>query len=293
MSVVTTSSVTTHGPRKTLLAIRPLRRFFSSKATWFGFTLITIALLLAIGGSSIAPYGADEVIGPVATRPSWKHPFGTDGLGKDVLSRVIHGFRLSLGAGMLSMGMAIAIGAPIGALAGYVGGRFDAFAMRSIDVVLAFPSVLIALLAAAAFRPSSASVVAAVALINVPTIARQLRATVLGLEKMEFVWASRALGASWFRTLWREMFPFVIGPTIVLASMGVGTAILEVAGLSFLGLGGDPTNPEWGAMLSQAKNYWSKNPFFAIAPGAAISLTVFACNLLGDGLRDAFDAKLS
>jgi peptide/nickel transport system permease protein len=201
------------------------------------------------------------------------------------------GSRLSLLAGVISILLAVAIGTPLGAMAGYFGGRTDALVMRAIDVALAFPSVLIALLVTAAYRPSWASVVIAVGLINVPVFARQVRATVLTASQLEYVLASRAFGASSWHILTREILPSLVSPVVVLASLSLGTAILEVAGLSFLGLGGDPTAAEWGAMLAQAKDYWTKNAWFAIAPGAAISLTVLGFNLLGDGLRDALDPR--
>jgi peptide/nickel transport system permease protein len=163
--------------------------------------------------------------------------------------------------------------------------------MRAIDVALAFPSILIALLVAAAYRPSWASVVIAVGLINVPVFARQVRATVLSVAQLEFVLASRAFGATTWRVLMREILPSLVSPIVVLSSLSLGTAILEVAGLSFLGIGGDLTAAEWGSMLAQARDDWRSNPWFPIAPGIAISLTVLGFNLLGDGLRDALDPR--
>lgn len=220
-----------------------------------------------------------------------RHWLGTDPLEKDVLSRVIYGSRLSLLAGVVSISLAVAIGAPLGAIAGYFGGRIDSALMRTIDVALVFPSVLIALLVSAAWRPSWVTVVVAVGLINVPVFARQVRATVLSIVQLEYVLASRAFGATGWRVLGREILPSLVSPVVVLSSLSLGTAILEVAGLSFLGIGGDLTEPEWGSMLAQAKDFWSVNPWFAIGPGAAISLTVLGFNLLGDGLRDALDPK--
>jgi peptide/nickel transport system permease protein len=165
--------------------------------------------------------------------------------------------------------------------------------MRTIDILLAFPSVLIALICAAAWRPGWPTVILAVGMINVPAFARQVRATVLTVRHLEYVTASRAFGATPFRILLTEILPSLISPVIVLVSLGIGAAILEVAGLSFLGLGGDPTEPEWGNMLAQAKDYWSKNKAFALGPGGAISLAVLGFNLLGDALRDAFDPHFS
>jgi peptide/nickel transport system permease protein len=212
-------------------------------------------------------------------------------LQKDVLSRVLYGGRLSLLAGGVSIAMAALLGTPLGMIAGYVGGRCDALIMRAIDVALTFPGVLIALLLAAAFRPGWGTVVVAVGLINLPLFVRQVRATVLGLSEAEYVLASRAMGASTAYILRRQIFPALVSPVVVLASLSLGTAVLEVAGLSFLGLGGDLTQPEWGAMLAQARDYRGTNLWFALGPGAAISLTVLGFHLLGDGLRDALDPR--
>jgi peptide/nickel transport system permease protein len=270
---------------------RSWRRFAASRSAWIGAAIVGLFVLVALTADWAAPYRPSFTAEEVAERPSSAHWLGTDALRKDVLSRVMVGSRLSLMAGMISILLAVTIGTPLGAIAGYFGGRIDALLMRTIDVALAFPSVLIALLVAAAYRPSWATVVIAVGLINVPVFARQVRATVLSVAQLEYVLASRAFGAGPWHILTREILPSLISPVVVLASLSLGTAILEVAGLSFLGLGGDPTAAEWGAMLAQAKDYWTRNAWFAIAPGAAISLTVLGFNLLGDGLRDALDPR--
>ena len=247
--------------------------------------------MIALGADILAPYGPNEAAAEVAQPPSGEHWLGTDALRKDVLSRVMYGSRLSLLAGVISISLAGLIGAPLGAIAGFLGGRVDSLLMRGIDVALAFPSILIALVVAAAYRPSWASVVIAVGLINVPVFARQVRASVLSVAQLEYVLASRAFGATSWRILAREILPSLVSPIVVLSSLSLGTAILEVAGLSFLGIGGDITAAEWGSMLAQAKDYWRANPWFPIAPGIAISLTVLGFNLLGDGLRDALDPR--
>jgi peptide/nickel transport system permease protein len=265
-----------------------LRRHHSA---WIGAALIGLFVLIAIGADFLAPYGPNDAALDVAEAPSWRHWLGTDSLRKDVLSRVMYGSRLSLLAGAISISLAALIGAPLGAAAGFLGGRVDSLLMRGIDVALAFPSILIALLVAAAYRPSWASVVIAVGLINVPVFARQVRASVLSVAQLEFVLASRAFGATSWRILTRDILPALVSPVVVLASLSLGTAILEVAGLSFLGIGGDLTAAEWGSMLAQARDHWRDNPWFPIAPGVAISLTVLGFNLLGDGLRDALDPK--
>jgi peptide/nickel transport system permease protein len=270
---------------------RAWRRFLASYAAWSGIALVGSFVLVAILADVAAPFGEDEAFDAVAAPPSGDHWLGTDSFRKDVLTRVMHGARLSLLAGVVSIAMAIVIGAPLGAIAGYFGGRIDTLLMRSIDVALAFPSVLIALLVTAAFSPGWATVVIAVGLINVPIFARQVRATVLTVVHLEYVLASRAMGATTWHILTRVILPSLVSPVVVLASLSVGTAILEVAGLSFLGLGGDPTAAEWGNMLGQARAYWNQNLWFAFAPGGAISLTVLGFNLLGDGLRDALDPR--
>jgi ABC-type dipeptide/oligopeptide/nickel transport system permease subunit len=270
---------------------RVWRQLARSRSAWLGAAFVGIFAVAALLADVLAPYGPDHAADEVAEPPSASHWMGTDDLRKDVLSRVMYGSRLSLLAGVISILLAVSIGTPLGAVAGYCGGRTDALLMRGIDVALAFPSVLIALLVAAAFRPSWVTVVIAVGLINVPVFARQVRATVLSAAQLEYVLASRAFGATGGRILSREILPALVSPVIVLSSISLGTAILEVAGLSFLGIGGDLTVPEWGSMLARAQGYWSKNAWFALGPGLAISLTVLGCNLLGDGLRDAFDPR--
>ena len=247
----------------------------------------------------IAPYGPNEAAAIAGARPSAAHWLGTDMLGKDILTRLCYGSRLSLLCGLFSITLAVLLGAPLGAVAGYYAraistermSKIDILLMRSVDIALAFPSVLIALLVSVVLPPGWLRVIIAVGIINVPAIARQCRATVLTVRNLDYVLASQALGAPRWRTLWREILPSLTGPVVTLATLGIGTAVLEVAALSFLGIGGDPTEPEWGSMLSQAKNYWSKNPWAAIGPGLAISLTVLGFNLLGDALRDALDPR--
>lgn len=263
----------------------------ANRAAMAGAVALLAIVVLSIAASFVSPYGVDETTRETAARPSWQHWFGTDSLGKDVLTRVIHGSRLSLISGAISLVLAIAIGTPWGALAGYFGGRTDTVLMRAIDIALAFPAVLIAMLVAAAFGPGWTAVIVAVGLINVPAFSRQVRATLLSVRQSDYVLASRALGATPWRTLIREVLPALVSPVMVLASMGLGSAILETAGLSFLGIGGDPTEPEWGSMLAQAKEYWGSNPYAAIGPGLAIVVTVLAFNAMAEGLREVLDPR--
>lgn len=273
--------------------ITALDRLRASWSARIGFSIVLAAVLIAALADVVTPYAKDFSEGDVAAPPSRAHLLGTDSLRKDIVTRVCHGARLSLLCGLLSVTLAIGIGVPAGAAAGYFAGWADVLIMRSIDIALAFPSVLIALLVAVAFQPGWATVIIAVGLINVPAIARQVRATVLTVRHLDYVVASQAMGASSLRTLVREILPSLVEPVVTLATLGIGTAILEVAALSFLGISGDPTEPEWGSMLAQSKDYWGKNPWTALAPGIAISATVLGFNLLGDALNRALDTRSS
>jgi len=269
-----------------------LRRLAGNMSALTGAALVILVLFMAATADILSPYGIDDTSGAARARPSWAHWLGTDENTKDVLSRVMHGSRISLTSGMAAIVLAMLAGVPAGAIAGYAGGYTDAAIMRTVDVALSFPAILIAMLAAAAFEPGWTTIVFAVALVNTSVFARQVRVTVLTAKELEYVLASRALGASNWRILTSHILPSVINPVVVLATLGLGAAILEVAGLSFLGIGGDPTAPEWGRMLTQAKNDFRSNPYFAIGPAAAISMTILGFNLLGDGLRDALDPRL-
>ncbi|MDA1054776.1 MAG: ABC transporter permease [Planctomycetota bacterium] len=268
-----------------------LRRSSSART---GSIVVFGFLLMAVFGHWLAPYAPDSRDATVAapSGPSATHWLGVDANEKDVLSRVIYGSRLSLFAGLVSITFAVALGAPAGAVAGFFGGWAETIIMRTIDIALAFPSILIALLVATAYKPGWSAVIIAVGLINVPVFARQVRVTVLTLRNLDYVTASRALGASPLHILRRVILPGIVNPVVVLATMGLGAAILEVAGLSFLGVGGDPTEPEWGSMLAQAKDHLSSSVWPAVGPGVAISLAILGFNLLGDGLRDALDPRL-
>lgn len=269
-------------------------RLRRSNSALTGAIVIVGFFLMAAFCQLVAPYSPDARDATVTapSGPSMKHWLGVDANEKDVLSRVIYGSRLSLFTGLISITFAVAVGAPAGAVAGFFGGWIETLIMRSIDIALAFPSILIALLVATAYKPGWSAVIIAVGLINVPVFARQVRVTVLTLRNLDYVLASRALGASPLHVLGRVIVPGVVNPVVVLATMGLGAAILEVAGLSFLGVGGDPTEPEWGSMLAQAKDHLSSSVWPAVGPGVAISLAILGFNLLGDGLRDALDPRL-
>lgn len=284
--------MTTGGEATKAQENRRWRRFKQNRSAWIGGALVAVMVTMALGGSWLAPYAPNDVHEQFAS-PSWRHWFGTDIQRYDVWSRVIHGARLSLLAGGVSIALAMSAGVPMGLAAGYLGGRWDALLMRTIDVALAFPSILLALLAATAISRGWGAVVLSVGLINVPVFARQIRATVLGIRQQEYVTASRALGGSPLHIVGRVILPGLVSPLVVLATLGLGSAILEVAALSFLGVGGDPTEPEWGAMMALAKESLGTSIWPALGPGLAISLTILGFNLLGDALRDALDPRLS
>ena len=274
---------------------RAWRRFRRSRSAWIGAALVGFFVFAAAAADVISPYpprGADARSGETHQHPSSDHWLGTDLDEYDVFSRMIHGSRLSLLAGVVSVAIAIAVGGPAGAVAGYFGGWTDILVMRTIDVVLTFPGILVAMLIVVSLGPSWVAVMLAVGLINIPVFCRQVRATVLTVRNLEYVDAARAVGASTPYILTRVIFPSLINPVVVLGTLGLGTAILEVAGLSFLGVAGEMDAAEWGSMLSEAKDHLSTTIWPAVAPGIAISLTVVGFNLLGDGLRDALDPHL-
>jgi len=256
-----------------------------------GGAIIGGFLLTAMLAPWLAPHHPDFRDGQNLP-PSSTHWLGTDSHEKDVLTRVIYGARLSLLAGTASITVAILLGVPLGLLAGYRRGWVDIWIMRGVDVWLAFPSLLIAFLVIAALRPGWLPVILAVGLINLPVFVRQVRAVVITLRQQAYVEAAVAAGATPWYVVTRVLFPGTWGTILVLTTLGLGHAILEVAGLSFLGIAGDPSNPDWGGMLVEAKSYLHTTIWPAIAPGIAISATILGFNLLGDGLRDLFDTRL-
>ncbi|RJF73719.1 ABC transporter permease [Deinococcus cavernae] len=223
--------------------------------------------------------------------PSATHPFGTDQLGRDVLSRVLSGGRISLGLGVSVMLASLVTGSLVGLLAGLRGGWWDEVLMRVTDIFLAFPSLILAMAISAALGPSLTNVMIAVAAVSWPAYARLVRAQVLALREREFVEAARALGSSQRRVALRHLLPNTLAPLLVQGSFDVGGAILTAAGLGFIGFGAKPPTPEWGAMVSETRNFINQAPWASSAPAIAILLTVLAFNLIGDALRDIFDPR--
>ncbi len=275
-----------------LLARKGVRAFLRHRGAVIGSALILAFLAMALAAPLLAPY--DPLAQDLSQRlqsPSSAHWLGTDDFGRDVLSRVLHGARVSLRLGLVAVGLALAIGGVIGLLAGYYGGWFDLIGMRFMDLMLAFPSILLAIVVVAILGPSLTNAMIAVGIMAVPQYARIVRGSVLQVRNLEYVQAAQALGATDGRVLTRAILPNVLGPVIVTASLGLATAILDAAGLSFLGLGAQPPTPEWGSMLAQGRELILIAPWVLTAPGIAVFLAVLGFNLVGDALRDLLDPR--
>ncbi len=257
-----------------------------------GAVIIALLAVVALFAPLIAPFGINEI--DVANRlqpPSFDHFFGTDELGRDVFSRVVVASRVSLQVGFVSVGIAVAVGVPIGLLAGYYGGTVDAGLMRAMDILFSFPAILLAIAILAVLGPGITSAMIAIGIVYTPIFARITRGSVLGVKQQVFIRAARSLGAKDSRILRTHVLPNVIAPITVQTSLSLAFAILSEAALSFLGLGVQPPDPAWGRMLAEGRGFFADAPWMAIFPGLAILLTVLAFNFVGDGLRDALDPQ--
>jgi peptide/nickel transport system permease protein len=270
-----------------------LRRFRRNSIGMSGALIVLLCIATAILAPLIAPYGPEE------TLPNWKlYPpnefflLGTDEFGRDILSRVIFGARISLEVGLISVSLALLIGASAGFVAGFFGGWIDGLTMRCMDVLFAFPAILLAIGIMAVLGTGIINAMLAIGIVYAPSFARLARASVLSLKGMEFVQAARVLGLGEVGILVRHVLPNVVAPMIVQTSFALSTAILTEASLSFLGLGTPPSVPSWGSMLSSSRRYVELDPWPAIFPGLAIMLLVLGFNLFGDGLRDVLDPRL-
>jgi peptide/nickel transport system permease protein len=270
------------------------RRLLRNRPAMLGLALILVFLAAAVLAPVVAPQGPFFTYPGVSLQPpSAAHPFGTDRLSRDELSRVFFGAQISLYVGVVSVVMGLTIGSIIGALAGAFGGRVDAVLMRVVDVLLAIPGILLAIGIVAWLDRGLLQIMLAVAMTNVPIFARLLRGSLLALREAEFVTAARSVGASPIRLLLRHMLPNALTPLIVAATLALATAIIDVAGLGFLGLGPpDPRTAEWGTMLTDARSFLTRAPWLLFFPGLAISITAIGFNLLGDGLRESLDPRL-
>jgi peptide/nickel transport system permease protein len=257
-----------------------------------GLAIVVLLLLVAALASLIAPYNPTQT-GPVSiSPPTWDNLMGTDLLGRDVFSRVIHGSRVSVYVGVVSIIASLLIGIPLGTIAGFYGGRIDNLIMRLMDVMLAFPIFLLAIVLMVILEPSTMNVVLALAIVRIPILARIVRGSVLSVKENEYIEAVKALSLSQVRVLSRHVLPNCLAPIIVTSTLNIGNAIILEASLSFLGLGTQPPTPTWGWDLKQNLTLIEINPWITIFPGLAILVTVLAFNLLGDGLRDALDPRL-
>lgn len=269
------------------------RRLVKSKSAMLGLIVILILVILACAPGVFASEGMDDQnYANQFLAPSLAHPMGTDNLGRDILSRVIYGAQVSMKVGLISVSLACIVGGLLGALAAYYGGWVDNVIMRAMDIMLAIPSILLSIAISAALGPGLFNMMIAIGLGNVPAYARIVRAAIMTVKEQEFVEAGRAIGASTGRLIFFHMLPNALAPIIVQATLGVASAILSAASLSFLGLGIQPPTPEWGSMLSAGRQYIRDAWWIVTFPGLTIMVTIFALNLLGDGLRDALDPRL-
>jgi len=269
------------------------RRLKKNRLALVGLAMLLILVLMAMFADVIAPYPYDKQnYSEIMQAPSLKHLAGTDEFGRDILSRIIYGSRISLRIGFISLSAGAFVGCILGAITGYFGNVVDNIIMRICDILYGIPRVVLAIAIASTLGPGITSALIAVAVSSVPNFARVVRAATMTVRDQDYVEAARAIGASTGRILSVHIFPNILAPIIVQATIGIGKSILLCASLSFLGLGIQPPVPEWGAMLSSARTYMRDNAYMVIGPGMAIMLTVMALNLFGDGLRDALDPKL-
>ena len=270
-----------------------LRRFLRNRSATLGGLLIAALLVAVVFAPALAPHDPlDQSFPRQLQAPSWGFLLGTDEFGRDILSRIIFGARIALGIGALAVGIAVVLGVPLGLVAGYFGGVLDTAIMRTMDVLLAFPYLLLALIVVTLLGFGLTNVMIAVGLVYVPQYSRIVRSVALSVRERLFVEAAHAMGGTTLRIMLRHVLPNCLAPIIVQTTLSLGWAIVNAAGLSFLGLGAQPPTPEWGAMLSSGREYMRNAPWITTFPGLAILLTALGFNLLGDGLRDALDPRL-
>jgi len=282
---------------------QPLREFWgylsANRGAIAGLVVVVGVLLLALLAPWLAPYAPDRIDNAAYLRPpvwqdggTWSYLLGTDAIGRDILSRLIHGARLSLVIGLAVVTLSVLVGTVLGLTAGYFRGLYEIAVMRLMDIILTLPSLLLAIVVVAILGPGLMNAMLAVAVVVLPHYVRIARAAVIAETAKDYVTAARMNGASHLRLMFSEVLPNCTAPLIVQASLGISTAILDAAALGFLGLGAQPPSPEWGTMLADAREFVLRAWWVVTFPGLMILVTVLAFNLLGDGLRDAFDPKL-
>jgi peptide/nickel transport system permease protein len=271
---------------------RALWRALRRTGARVGLVIAALFLLLTITAPWIVPYDPyDQDLSSALSPPSAEHLFGADQYGRDVLSRVIYGTRTALIAIIVADGLALVVGGALGLVAGFAGGRVDTAVMRLVDVLLAFPYLLLALIIVAALGPSLTNSILAIGIIYTPQYARLMRGQVLAVQSADFVWAARSIGATPLRVMLRHVLPNSLSPVLVMATLQAGSVVVETAGLSFLGLGAQPPSPDWGALLADGHSYFLSAWWIATFPGLAIFLVVLGFNLVGDALRDQLDPR--
>jgi peptide/nickel transport system permease protein len=288
------SDLLTGSPRKSRsLFSDAWRRLLSSWNGRVGLVVIAVIIVIGVFAPIVDPYNPrlDSNLAEARFAPSWDHPFGTDRLGRDIFRRIIHGTRISLMIGFVVVFVSGSIGTLLGLMAGYFGRSVDSLIMRLMDVLLAFPAILLAIAIVAVRGASLTNTIVAVAIVGIPGYARVVRAMVLSVRERDYVDAARSVGVKDGRIMFVHILPNSLSPIIVQATLGVGGAILFAAALGFLGLGAQPPAPEWGAMISDGIPFLRQSPHMVFFPGMAIMITVLGFNLLGDGLRDALDPR--
>ncbi|MCA9858144.1 MAG: ABC transporter permease [Thermomicrobiales bacterium] len=268
------------------------RKLMVQKASLVGFVICAVFIVLAIFAPIIAPYDPIKIDPVVILQPpSSQHWLGTDELGRDVLSRLIFGARVSLLVSIVAVSIALVVGVVVGMVSGYFGGKVESIAMRCMDAFSAFPAILLALAILSVLGPGIRNAMIAIGVVYIPAFARIMRGSVLGVKQTEYVQAARAAGAGDLYIMRRSIFPNCVSPLIVHASLAFASAIIVEAALSFLGLGTQPPTPSWGAMLNEGRQFAIQNVWYSISAGVAIFLAVLGLNLLGDGLRDVLDPR--
>jgi peptide/nickel transport system permease protein len=281
-----------------LVRVRSRRRDFvrglmGNKGALAGLIVLILLILAAIFAPLITTYDPIVIDPPNRTAPpSRDHWLGTDGFGRDIYTRIVYGARVSLPVGLIAVSIAATVGAVLGLIAGYYGRLADAVIMRVIDVMLAFPNIMLALVIVAILGPSIRNVMIAVGIGEIPRYTRLIRGQVLSARELLYVEAAKVIGVPTSKIMFRHILPNVVSPVIVLATLSVGSAILAAAGLSFLGLGAQPPRPEWGSMLVDGRQFLSSHWWVATMPGIAIAITVLSINMFGDGLRDILDPRI-
>jgi peptide/nickel transport system permease protein len=257
-----------------------------------GLIIVLVVVVIALIAPLVSPYAPTSQLGRRLQLPNNRFLLGTDEFGRDILSRIIYGTRISLYVGAISVGMALLIGGLIGLVSGYYGGLLDNLLMRLIDIVFSIPSLILAIAIAGLLGPSLRNAMVAIGIVYAPTYARLVRAAVLTVKNLPYIEAATVIGSTTWNTIARHLLPNITPPMIVQTSLLLSTAILSEAALSFLGLGTQPPDPSWGTMLGSGRKFMELSPWVAVAPGIAIVITVLGFNFLGDGLRDALDPRL-